>query len=954
MADSNKTPIWLQLRKEYIDDNFTSLIPYLQEKSASQDKDDFYKTTLELLKQRVDDLINELAVKPLFSDKNDRKQTIFNINLLAILLLVEPNTQLGISAYIAMMNELRTLHPNLSDKIIAASMNRLKHENVTALGFTWGDLSKIGTELFAHNACTNARYDSLLKKPLFLPNYGTAILTSDGIFLTHEVRTEAKKLIGSGANSLDTGIGVTLRSKSSEKLKQSLENDMVGMDEYTKDFVIEQYKAQNKKETKLLKNFEEGDEVYIKITKIDYKGTVHVETIDPGYNKLDGVLKWEHYSLIYYYTDTLYEYFEVGDLFKATITDSNKPTFSLDAQFVRFLVEDTKAYQAERGDVFLCKLIDDKSKRQGWINSYGVAFYADSNPTYKKGDFALLEITNYGKGASYGAINAKIYGDTSDSFDERTIRKECIRAFAEDTEEPVFKKEEEVLEELSPNVLRLLLRQLFEHQKTQLNPADRFRLQANAIVMAELIGDELAASFIRFESSYLRALVQFANNQDISDVKIIPDSAFSKATSTLLRLSVIDILKEYGKKENSEILARTISDFEDGIPVLARLARLVQTANSMQGTLSDAAINVIRREIIKTLSLETENDADLEADSGTYLGIESGTVEFKTSMVFPPDKDKHMQADESLQNHNVLKGICAFLNSMLGGTLYLGVNDQGYITGIEADMKHLRIQTIDSYLRYVQDIIKAYLGVDSLTYIRIEPLYENRVVAIHVDPHPYRLVELSNKAYLRVNAESREMPEKVREEIIARKVFKDKNRAAAISMLQHACSGRKCVILHNYSSSNSGTIKERKVEPYDVRPEDGLFFALDYKDFTSKVFNINRIGYVEVLNEESWRYPSSHKKDILVDVFHMSGTEPTHISLQLDLMAKNLLIEEFPASKDFVKPHKGDDNIWYFDTNVYSMEGIGRFFIGLAKHIKILEGEKLKAFVKDYVSSLSF
>ena len=101
--------------------------------------------------------------------------------------------------------------------------------------------------MFAHNACTNARYDSLLKKPLFLPNYGTAILTSDGIFLTHEVRTEAKKLIASGANSLDTGIGVTLRSKSSEKLKQSLENDMVGMDEYTKDFVIEQYKAQNKK-----------------------------------------------------------------------------------------------------------------------------------------------------------------------------------------------------------------------------------------------------------------------------------------------------------------------------------------------------------------------------------------------------------------------------------------------------------------------------------------------------------------------------------------------------------------------------------------------------------------------------------------------------------------------------------------------------------------------------------
>ena len=40
----------------------------------------------------------------------------------------------------------------------------------------------------------------------------------------------------------------------------------------------------------------------------------------------------------------------------------------------------------------------------------------------------------------------------------------------------------------------------------------------------------------------------------------------------------------------------------------------------MQGILSDASVNVIKREIIKTLSLETENETDLE-DGDNYVPV---------------------------------------------------------------------------------------------------------------------------------------------------------------------------------------------------------------------------------------------------------------------------------------------------------------------------------------------
>ncbi|MBR2147628.1 MAG: WYL domain-containing protein, partial [Muribaculaceae bacterium] len=199
-----------------------------------------------------------------------------------------------------------------------------------------------------------------------------------------------------------------------------------------------------------------------------------------------------------------------------------------------------------------------------------------------------------------------------------------------------------------------------------------------------------------------------------------------------------------------------------------------------------------------------------------------------------------------------------------------------------------------------------------------------------------------------VNAESREMPETMRQQLIASKVFTKKNQAAAISLLQHACSQRKRVVLHNYASSNSGKVADRTVEAYDVRPEDGLAICFDCKKLECSVFKINRIGYVEILDSEPWSHTAVHKK-IDVDVFHMSGTKPVAVSLQLDLMAKNLLIEEFPSAKDCIKPHKGDNNIWYFDTQVYQMEGIGRFYLGLANHIKILQAPELEQYVATFV-----
>lgn len=948
MSTKNETPLWLELRKEYIDDNFEQLLTYLRECSTKSQKDVFYQTTIKLLRERVTELIQKLGSKPIFEAPEETDVTIFNVRLLATFLLASPDDSVAQQAYVAMMSELQKLAPKFSDEIIKTTIERLKHQSIQNIGFSWGEIIDFKEELFTYFAINNCKFKTKLLKPLTYEKFGTAYLNANGLFLTSENKANAIKLQNAGANSLDTGIGVTVRTVSSEKLKQSDAKKLPAMDDFVTNMVYDIWKAQKKDNTFHKLQYIDGDDVIVRITDIE-RNTIYVETVDSKHEKLAGTIHFGMPNFIYYASPLFPKYLQPGDYLQATVKDTDKKRFDIEKHFINFVTEDCRTvYGTEE---LHARLAFKNKNSLVWINERGTHLYSKYSDDFQIGDYAKLQISEYCNGKEYGKIHTYInepYEPNEDeTIDIEDVKKDCIIGFAESTEVPHDIMEEETNQELSPVILRLIARQFFDYQKTLMKPSERYTYLANARIMSEIADDELAASYIKFASSYLRVLVQFVSNESISKINLEPEPEYKDALDTLVRLAIVQLLKEYGRKDNSEILAQTILDYEEKIPILARIARLVQTANSMQGTLSDASINVIKREIIKTLSLETENDTDLE-DGGNYLGIESGTMEFKTSFVYPANNN--MQPDEIAQEKNVFRGICAFLNSTTGGTLYLGVNDQGYVVGIEDDMKYLRMNSIDSYIRHIQDRAMHYFDIDGIVYLRIEPLYENRVIAIHVEPHPYRVVELNDVAYLRVNAESRKMPENVKQELIARKVFKDKNKAAAISQLQHALSKKLCVVLHNYASSNSGSVKDRLVEAYEVHPDDDLIMCYDRNtasDKKLKVFKISRIGWVEIKDDEPWKFPLSHEK-INVDAFHMSGNTPIKVSLELDLLAKNLLVEEFPRTKDDLTQNRGNDNQWYYNANVYHIAGIARFYLGLAEHIKILNAPELKAYVQEY------
>ena len=167
--------------------------------------------------------------------------------------------------------------------------------------------------------------------------------------------------------------------------------------------------------------------------------------------------------------------------------------------------------------------------------------------------------------------------------------------------------------------------------------------------------------------------------------------------------------------------------------------------------------------------------------------------------------------------------------------------------------------------------------------------------------------------------------------------------AANVQALGNAMKDRKTVILKDYSSSSSGTVKDRVVEPFEFTNNHIDIWAYDCEKKDVRLFKIARIGWVDILPID-WQHEVEHVKGYL-DAFRMQGKTQTHVRLEMTLRARNLLCEEFPLAIPDVTEKDGK---FIFDSMVTHMEGVGRFVIGLAADVKILDSPELEEHVRSY------
>ncbi len=177
--------------------------------------------------------------------------------------------------------------------------------------------------------------------------------------------------------------------------------------------------------------------------------------------------------------------------------------------------------------------------------------------------------------------------------------------------------------------------------------------------------------------------------------------------------------------------------------------------------------------------------------------------------------------------------------------------------------------------------------------------------------------------------------------ILAETIVSGKN-GKNVQRLVKAIESKQTVILRNYASSHSNDIRDRYVEAYEFTTNYVQVWCYCPEEKMNKLFKVARIGSVDILPEK-WQHSPKHKPGF-IDIFRMNSNEKIPVKLKLGLRATNLLTEEYPLSAKYLR--KLTDNHWILETDVCSFEGVGRFIMGLADDIEIIDSPGLMEYIE--------
>lgn len=160
----------------------------------------------------------------------------------------------------------------------------------------------------------------------------------------------------------------------------------------------------------------------------------------------------------------------------------------------------------------------------------------------------------------------------------------------------------------------------------------------------------------------------------------------------------------------------------------------------------------------------------------------------------------------------------------------------------------------------------------------------------------------------------------------ALEAYLKKDKPELVQILNKSIRNRHQVLLRNYASGNSQTVRDRYVEAFEFKNDFNLVWAYDLERKMNLQFKICRMETVEDTGIK-WEYAHLHESNP-VDVFRNTGKLDKLVELELNLRAFNLMIEEYPLSEKHITPD--GNNRFVFKAPVARYEGPGRFVLGIA------------------------
>jgi predicted DNA-binding transcriptional regulator YafY len=155
-----------------------------------------------------------------------------------------------------------------------------------------------------------------------------------------------------------------------------------------------------------------------------------------------------------------------------------------------------------------------------------------------------------------------------------------------------------------------------------------------------------------------------------------------------------------------------------------------------------------------------------------------------------------------------------------------------------------------------------------------------------------------------------------------------------LEFVSTAMEEQRQMLLKGYYSASSQTVRDRLVEPVQFTADYTMLYAFDVENKEMRMFNIDRITRVELL-EEKWNFSSAHKV-LPLDIFgFQKNGEEDFIELELSPRAYLFLIKEYPESKHHVRRLRQREG-YSLLAPVHDFKAPARFVLGLPDEVKVL------------------
>lgn len=983
MADyrTMQPDFWLEIRKEYIIENFEKLLVYLRayRYDGTKDGNGEFLTTCRYLVDLADEL-SEFSTKSSFisapnfkisgSDIAVPDTLAYRIMAAAIIACqkIGKDSHNLLSRLLNILVMARKMpHTDIADELIYVTVNCIRKSPIKNLGITWDDIEdeeNFKPISLLHNI-SRTKFDVEKGSECLYEGKGTVIFTKDSI-LTAPVN---KKEFLNGSRNLTPylkighNISILLPKSDHMKSPSTVEDVAEGMT-----FMTRAQGGVKASPTENKKKYSSGSIIPV-IVKSNYGVKIEAETILPEYAKVKGKVNINlNDCLRYFNINHLTPLFRNGTILLVEYTPENPEfCFTLSGGFAQFYDEYANLL---RGDTIPAVYLCDYSAGTQWLTDEGVivnimGHITNDDILYAKDQHIPLDVrvcnvkTMNGKVLVNGmfADTVTLNGDEEPEADMESYEHDVFNflftkylKYCQDNVPELGSLSS--IYETNANGVIIISNILVSHQNLLSDTMPRLTCLQTALMLSIAAGDYTMSAYIRHELEYQIAVAKFAAGASPMSITLSASPNLEGIQEVEKHKRIIDKIRTYKEPEIGHASDRSLSDenIEDTID------GLIDASNRLIGKIDDREIARIKLELAKVLDVD---DQYRSPDLTTYYGVESDTLEFKMSAVCPPKNKLKGSAEyePETQKWAILKTICGFLNSTTGGELLLGVRDNGIASGIARDIELLyedrRIleANSDRYRTYLKNIIdNAFVAYKSraqkksvttayITY-NIETNNEGQeILRIHVDSYRGDMVHFHpdcprpediHEAYIRTSGATVPMSNTVRDQTLLKKYhLAGDKEGIGMAAIYEARNSKKRVLLKEYISRSG--VKDREIEVFQVFPESKCILAYDIAQKDVRLFKTLRWKDAQILDKNCTQ-SSSSKRELRPDLFGFvfDPSKPVYdIQVKLTNYGALLLQEEYPGAESVLSQTGRKDYPWLLTLSVNTLEGIARFVRGL-------------------------